>query len=237
MGENGMKRQVLLILLVVTSVLTLSTCPPLALASSPDRPFISPVQGDILVDYLEPYRHKLTGKRYLHRGIDIQAKKGQLVVASADGTVSFVGRTPAGGGATISIVHARRVKTTYLNLEQVKVVQGQKVSQGQEIGRIGENKDASSDQTHLHFGMIINGRYVDPKLFLKLDLTDISKYISLTDVGSKGTGSIRSSSRAARGEIAVRPGNEEESKSEGPSETSGGSFWDKVYRGLSYLYH
>lgn len=231
-----MKRPVLLILLIVIPVLILSACPPLALASSPDRPFISPVKGDIVVDYLDPYRHKLTGKRYLHRGIDIGARKGQVVIASADGTVFFVGRTPAGGGATVSIVHAREVKTTYLNLEQVKVVQGQKVSQGQEIGRIGENKDASSDQTHLHFGMIINGRYVDPKLFLNLDLTDISKYISLTDVGSKGTRSIPGSSRAARGEIAVRSGDGKGSGSEGPKETSGGGFWGRMYRRLSYFF-
>ncbi len=231
-----MKRQVLLIFLVVIPVLTLSTCLPLmTLASSPDRPFISPVRGDIVVDYLEPYRHKLTGKRHLHRGIDIRARKGQVVVASADGTVSFVGRTPAGGGATISIVHTRGVKTTYLNLEQVKVVQGQKVSQGQQIGRIGENKDASSDQTHLHFGMIINGRYVDPKLFLNLDLTDISKYISLTDVDSKSAGSATSSSKRANGEIPVRPGNGKENRSGGPNQTSYGGFWHKVYRGLSYL--
>ncbi|GFP20218.1 hypothetical protein HKBW3S03_01719 [Candidatus Hakubella thermalkaliphila] len=231
-----MKRLALLALLIVILLLILLTCPPLvALASSPDRPFISPVKGDILVDYLEPYRHKSTGERYLHRGIDIGARKGQVVVASADGTVSFVGRTPAGGGATISIVHAPGVKTTYLNLEQVKVVQGQKVSQGQEIGRIGENKDASSDQIHLHFGIIINGRYVDPKLFLNLDLTDISKYISLTDVDSKSAGSFPSWSKAARGEIATRSGHEEGSKSGGPNETSGGGFWHKVYRGLSYL--
>lgn len=230
-----MKKSVFLILLIAILVPVLSTCPPLALASSPDRPFISPVQGDIVVDYLDSYRHKSTGKRHLHRGIDIGARKGQVVVASADGTVSFVGRTPAGGGATISIVHARGVKTTYLNLERVKVVQGQKVSQGQEIGRIGENKDASSDQTHLHFGMIINGRYVDPKLFLNLDLTDISKYISLTEVDSKSAGSATSSSKRANGEIPVRPRNGKENRSGGPNQLSYGGFWHQVYRGLSYL--
>lgn len=233
-----MKRPALVALLIVILVLILPTCPPLvALASSPDRPFISPVKGDILVDYLEPYRHKSTGKRYLHRGIDIGARKGQVVVASADGTVSFRGRTPAGGGATVSIVHARGVKTTYLNLEQVKVVQGQKVSQGQEIGRIGENKDASSDQTHLHFGIIINGHYVDPKLFLNLDLTDISKYISLTDVDSKSASSATGSSKEARRGIAVGFENSEGSSLEKPKEAFREGFWDKVYRGLSYLFH
>ena len=97
-----------------------------------------------------------------HRGIDIQAGAGRPVAASADGTVSFCGFTPAeGGGMTVTIDHAGGLRTTYLHLDQVSVVPGQSVSQGQSLGQ--------SSGTPLHFGVkSIDPReqYFDPLAYL-----------------------------------------------------------------------
>ncbi|BBU38415.1 peptidoglycan DD-metalloendopeptidase family protein [Aeribacillus sp. FSL K6-1121] len=86
-----------------------------------------------------------------HAGIDI-AKRGTVpVYASAGGTVSYAGQM-SGYGNVIMIIHninGKTYTTLYGHLRSINVSSGQKVSQGQFIGYMG-NTGRSTGQ-HLHF--------------------------------------------------------------------------------------
>ncbi|GAG71539.1 unnamed protein product [marine sediment metagenome] len=143
------------------------------------KPLIYPLKGEILVHFNEEYTDEETGETHRHCGIDISGEKGDRVVASAPGKVFYVGYTPT-GGKTISIVHLLDVKTTYLNLQDYHVSVGQEVKRGQIIGTIGAEDDPSSEEIHLHFGVIVNDHYVNPEKILNMDFNDLTKFISLT---------------------------------------------------------
>ncbi|MGB3346535.1 MAG: M23 family metallopeptidase [Candidatus Humimicrobiia bacterium] len=143
------------------------------------KPLIYPLKGEILIHFNEEYTDKDTGEAHRHCGIDISGEKGDKVVASAPAKVFYVGYTPT-GGKTISIVHLLDVKTTYLNLQDYHVSVGQEVKRGQIIGTIGAEDDPSSEEIHLHFGVIVNDHYVDPEKILNMDFNDLTKFISLT---------------------------------------------------------
>jgi len=143
------------------------------------KPLIYPLKGKILVHFNEQYVDEDTGETHRHCGIDIAGNEGERVIASAPGKVFYVGWTPT-GGKTISICHLLNVKTTYLNLQDYHVSVGQEVKRGQVIGTIGAEDDISSEEVHLHFGVIVNNHYVNPEKILEMDFNDLTKYISLT---------------------------------------------------------
>ncbi len=143
------------------------------------KPLIYPLKGKILIHFNEQYVDEDTGETHRHCGIDIAGNEGDRVIASAPGKVFYVGWTPT-GGKTISICHLLNVKTTYLNLQDYHVSVGQEVKRGQVVGTIGAEDDLSSEEVHLHFGVIVNNHYVDPEKILEMDFNDLTKYISLT---------------------------------------------------------
>jgi len=104
----------------------------------------------------------------LHAGIDISGNGvyGKPVVA-ADGGVVVETNTGWGGGygKYIIIDHGGGYRTVYAHLSSVNVTTGQKVSQGQFIGRAGNS--GQSYGAHLHFEIRINGRSVNPVPYLK----------------------------------------------------------------------
>lgn len=167
------------ILLIIFSVLFIPSLIPYQISANERKPLIYPLKGEILVHFNEEYTDEETGETHRHCGIDISGEKGDKVVASAPGKVFYVGYTPT-GGKTISIVHLLDVKTTYLNLQDYHVSVGQEVKRGQIIGTIGAEDDPSSEEIHLHFGVIVNNHYVDPEKILNMDFNDLTKFISLT---------------------------------------------------------
>ncbi len=92
-----------------------------------------------------------------HYGVDIGNKRGTAVVAAASGTVVKVvsgcreGNSSCGGryGNYIAILHANGTKTIYAHLNTVGVSYGEKVSQGEVIGTLGNT--GRSTGPHLHF--------------------------------------------------------------------------------------
>jgi murein DD-endopeptidase MepM/ murein hydrolase activator NlpD len=139
--------------------------------------FIKPAKGPILLHFRDRYRDPITGALRTHYGIDIASPEGSPVLASAQGKVSFAGFTPA-GGQTISINHSGGIKTTYLQLKEIKVSRGEVVSQGQVIGLIAGEGDKSLSQSHLHMGASIGKIYIDPEeLFSGRFRSNLSKFI------------------------------------------------------------
>ena len=95
----------------------------------------------------------------MHNGLDFLAEENTVVFAQWNGVVSNV-YDSVQGGKTIEISHGPDLKTIYMHLNKVDVKIGQEVSQYQYIGKSGNT--GVSDKPHLHFGVYLDGEYVNP---------------------------------------------------------------------------
>lgn len=59
------------------------------------------------------------------------------------------------------------VKTVYAHCKTIYVKEGDKITQGQEIGEVGATGNVTGP--HLHFEIRMDNRYVDPDLILKFE--------------------------------------------------------------------
>ena len=109
------------------------------------------------------------GGRRNHAGIDISGNgvMNKPVVAADGGTVVEVNTSGwgAGYGKYIIIDHGGGYRTMYAHLNAVSVVNGQKVTIGQQIGLAGSTGDSTG--AHLHFEIRYNGRTVNPVPYLQ----------------------------------------------------------------------
>ena len=144
-------------------------------------PFILPLEGEVITSFRQEYHDDVKDVNRKHTGIDISGTKGQEVLASGNGLVSYIGISPI-GGRTIVIRHNEKIKTTYLNLENIFVSVGQKVSQRQVIASIGASDDPSSPKPHLHFAIVFKDKYLDPVDVTEIDYDKISKFIVIEHV-------------------------------------------------------
>ena len=133
--------------------------------------FIWPTRGAYRVSSHYGYRSaSISGWSY-HGGIDIVLGSGSSagipVVASASGTVVTAYSGWRGYGHTVVIDHGNGIKTRYAHMYpgSITVRVGQKVYQGQQIGRIGST--GNSTGPHLHFEMLVNGYKVNPYPYIR----------------------------------------------------------------------
>jgi murein DD-endopeptidase MepM/ murein hydrolase activator NlpD len=115
-------------------------------------------------------RHPVYGIIRPHYGVDFVAPFGTPVRAAGDGQVVAEG-WKGDNGRMVSIRHNGVYRTVYAHLSRFAndVKRGDWVHQGDVIGYVGNS--GSSTGTHLHYGVYVNGRPVDP---LKLDYTPIA---------------------------------------------------------------
>lgn len=106
-----------------------------------------------------------TGAARFHQGIDLKAAYGQGVPAAGDGHVVEAADRGA-YGLTVVIEHPGGLMTRYAHLSNMAVSVGDRVLQGQEIGRVGQSGRATGP--HLHFEVIRDGRRVDPTAVVAL---------------------------------------------------------------------
>jgi len=104
-----------------------------------------------------PVLHRTKG----HFGVDYAAARGTPVWAVADGTVTRIGRF-GGAGKMIRLQHSKGRTTVYMHLSRFarKLKRSSRVKQRQVIGFVGSTGMATGP--HLHYGIMINGRHVDP---------------------------------------------------------------------------
>ena len=122
-------------------------------------PSIWPVNGSITSRF-GPRVSPFTGKKALHAGIDIGARKGTEIRAPASGKVvvaAYDGRM----GKFIRIDHGYGIETTYGHLSKIHVKYGDRVHRGDLIGLVGSTGKFSTGP-HLHYQVAVNDKVVDP---------------------------------------------------------------------------
>jgi murein DD-endopeptidase MepM/ murein hydrolase activator NlpD len=111
---------------------------------------------------LEPFDPFCPG-RHIHTGIDLAAPEGTPVYAAAGGT-AHVGFDPRGAGLFVLVAVDQHVRVLYCHLSAALVLNGGAVATGQAIGAVGTT--GNSTGSHLHFEVQIDGRSVDPAVWL-----------------------------------------------------------------------
>ena len=103
--------------------------------------------------------HPLLGFTRAHLGVDYRAPTGAPVMAVADGVVVAAGFN-GGAGRMIHLRHGNGLETQYLHLSAAQVRTGQRVHQGDVIGKVGQTGLATGP--HLDYRVRKNGTFVNP---------------------------------------------------------------------------
>ncbi len=98
-----------------------------------------------------------------HQGIDIGASSGSDIIAAADGTVT-ISTYSYSAGNYVMINHGGGVSTVYMHCSKLLVSAGETVKKGQVIAKVGST--GYSTGPHLHFGVRLNGSYVNPSKYV-----------------------------------------------------------------------
>jgi murein DD-endopeptidase MepM/ murein hydrolase activator NlpD len=100
-----------------------------------------------------------------HRGVDLSASVGQVVLSAGDGVVSFSG--VIAGRGVITVMHSGGLRTTYEPVDQ-GLASGTVVHRGDPIGTISSVPGHCAPLTCLHWGAIAGQLYRDPLALLGL---------------------------------------------------------------------
>ena len=114
------------------------------------------------------------GYPHFHIGIDLVETYGSQVLAADDGVVAQVGSTQFGYGNYVIVAHAGGLSTMYAHLATVVGKVGDKVRQGQPVGL--EGSSGTSTGAHLHFELRVDGKPIDPSIYLPPGAPSAYKY-------------------------------------------------------------
>lgn len=107
--------------------------------------------------------HPTLGVKKFHNGLDMAAPGGSPILAAADGKVVASGYSSSMGNY-IMIDHGDKLYTIYMHASKLYVSKGDMVSAGKKIAAVGTT--GRSTGNHLHFGVRLNGEYVNPYNYL-----------------------------------------------------------------------
>jgi len=132
-------------------------------------PNIWPVKGNlghITMYFGQNENPFVPGQWYLHTGIDISTNRvGDLILATADGKVIDIHYDPSLGNS-VTIQHSHGFTTRYAHLRNFAVKKGQRVSQGDVIGYLGNTGRTTGP--HLHYEVYLGTSLIDPLRFLSI---------------------------------------------------------------------
>ena len=119
-----------------------------------------PVSGPVVEAFDPPDSPYGSG----HRGIDIAAPAGSVVVAAEGGVVSFAG--PVGGRLFLTIDHGGGLESRYSFLGGLLVRRNDAVLRGMPIA-LSATGHAGATVPHLHLGVLQDDVYQDPLAYLE----------------------------------------------------------------------
>ncbi len=123
----------------------------------------TPVAGKLWSEY--GYRdHPMDGGYKFHSGVDLGADAGTVIGAFAAGTVEYIGESDAYGNY-LQLDHGQGIKSFYAHCQAIDVKQGQQVSMGEQIARVGSTGSATGP--HLHLELKCAGVRIDPAYYIQ----------------------------------------------------------------------
>ncbi len=131
-------------------------------------PSLFPVQNatkkDITSHFEEKAKHPKTKTDVMHNGIDIKAKNGTPVLATADGIIAKASLQNDWGNLII-ITHTDGYETWYAHLNGFNTSKNREVKKGEVIGFVGNT--GLSTRPHLHYEVKQNGKHLNPLNYLE----------------------------------------------------------------------
>ena len=129
-------------------------------------PAIRPLSGNAKFWITSRFGYRkspFTGRRELHKGLDIASRKGTHILATADGVVTFAGKKGL-LGTTIVIDHGHGMKTRYGHNHKLLKKRGDKVKRWELIALMGST--GRSTGPHTHYEVHLNGIPVNPAKYI-----------------------------------------------------------------------
>lgn len=124
-----------------------------------------------------PRKDPVTGEQTTHSGIDLVGRhstgKNPTILCHTTGIVTCASYS-ATWGYYVDIRVNNQILMRYAHMQPgLKVKLGQAVKQGDALGIMGATGKATG--THLHFGLNINNKWVDPEPYLEKDVIDLTE--------------------------------------------------------------
>jgi len=104
-----------------------------------------------------------SGRMKMHDGLDVAARTGTPVYATADGVVSRAETAP-GYGKLVVIDHGYGYRTYYAHNSKIYVKVGQRIKRGDKITAVGNT--GTSTGSHVHYEVRLNGVPLNPHKFI-----------------------------------------------------------------------
>jgi len=127
--------------------------------------------------------HPILNEPRMHTGIDIKARVGTAVVATASGKViNTEEQIGYGYGRPCVIEHRFGYRTLYGHMVRLEVYKNKIVQKGEIIGRVGDT--GLSQGPHLHYEVRKNGKPLNPSYFIFEGLTE-KEYKEVVALGTQ----------------------------------------------------
>jgi len=149
--------------------------PPIEEGTKPIRPEkkpsptvtnVSTLSAKGKIDWRWPAKGKVITNFYtnkgLKKGIDIDGKKGESVLAASSGKVVYAGGGLRAYGKLVIIKHSETYLSAYAHNHRLRVKEGDIVKSGQRIAEIGSSGVGVKGKPRLHFQIRQNGKPINP---------------------------------------------------------------------------
>jgi len=124
----------------------------------------SPSKNGWISSYFGLRKDPFSGKKKMHKGVDIAGQSGSFVRATADGIVISI-KKQTGYGNVLEIDHGYGLSTRYGHNKTITVKLGELVERGQLIATMGST--GRSTGPHVHYEVLYNGKPVNPQRYIK----------------------------------------------------------------------
>ena len=135
-------------------------------------PAIPPISTDRSTYHMSsPFGYRsdpILGYTKRHTGMDFACPPGNPIYATGDGIVVKVAHERTGYGNHVEIDHGFGYKTRYAHMSEIYVEMGQSLKRGDCIGLTG--KSGRITGPHLHYEILYRKDYVNPALYMDLDI-------------------------------------------------------------------
>ena len=125
--------------------------------------WMTPVPYYTLTSPFGMRNHPILGYPRMHNGVDLACAAGTPIYASKDGVVSIATYSDSAGNF-VQLDHDGGYRSVYMHMTCYVVSPGQYVARGTVIGYVGNT--GLSKGNHLHFGISLNGTYVNPMEYI-----------------------------------------------------------------------